>query len=285
MFNLQTQQANAQLLHSLHHNGEMLVLPNIWDPLGAALLQDLGYPAVATASASMAYTNGYEDGENIPFGELLHLLTKIAASVNIPVTADIECGFSNTDAGLEENIRLLVEAGIVGINIEDSDKETGSLFPIEVQCKKIALIRRVAAAMEIPLFINARTDVYIKGSGMVSNDEKLQETLKRGHAYINAGADSFYPIFVKNEAEVRYLVSSIPRPVNILAVPGVPDLKTLRAAGVARVSLGPSLLKIAMQAMKDAVIKLKAYENISELINNEITGDYLTRLVQKNQQH
>jgi len=281
MFNLQTQQAKAKLLRDLHHKGQMLVLPNIWEPLGAALLQDIGYPAIATASASTAYTNGYEDGENIPFNELLNLLTKIAASVHVPVTADIESGFSNIDEGLEENIRLLIRAGIVGINIEDYDKTTNSLFPVEVQCKKIALIRKVADAMEVPLFINARADVYIVANDEADNKDLLQETLKRGQAYISTGADCFYPILIKNEADIKHLVSSLSSPVNILAIPGVPDLKTLSEMGVARVSLGPSLLKIAMQAMKDAAVKLKAFEGLN-LINNEITGDYLSKLVQKN---
>src|SRR5665213_2754646 len=157
MTNSKIQQAKALLLHELHHNGKMLVLPNIWDPLGAALIENLEYPAIATASASIAFTNGYDDGEKMPFNDLLTLLTKIAKSVNIPVTADIESGYANTDAELQKNMEMLINTGIVGINIEDTNKQSGDLYTIERQCQRIRLIRKVSEDMGIQLFINART--------------------------------------------------------------------------------------------------------------------------------
>src|ERR1051326_5905909 len=157
------QKEKAQLFHRLHHTGKMLVLPNIWDPLGAILLESLNYPAAATASASIAYANGYNDGEKIPFNELLALLKKIANSVSIPVTADVESGYADDNVQLQENIKLLIYAGIIGINIEDSDKKANTLFPIQIQCERIRLIRKVSDATGVRLFINARTDVYLRG--------------------------------------------------------------------------------------------------------------------------
>src|SRR5688572_17999542 len=103
-----SQKAKAKLFKELHHSGNILVLPNIWDPLGAALLRSLGYPAIATASASVAFTNGYDDGEHIPFRDILMLLSKITASVNLPVTADIESGYASTQEDLQKNIELLL---------------------------------------------------------------------------------------------------------------------------------------------------------------------------------
>ena len=139
---MESQKSKAEIFRGLHHS-EMLVLPNIWDSLGAALLEKLAYPAIATASASIALVNGYNDGENIPFTDLLVLLKKITSSVNIPVTADIESGYANTNTELQKNIELLIETGIAGINIEDSDKKNNTLFPTEIQCERINLIKKL----------------------------------------------------------------------------------------------------------------------------------------------
>lgn len=277
-----TQQTKAQLFHALHHNGKMLVLPNIWDSLGAALIESLEYPAIATASASMAFTNGYTDGENIPLNDLLTQLAKIASSVNIPVSADIESGYANSDAELQKNIELIINTGVVGINIEDTDKQTGSLFPVEMQCKRIGIVKKVSVDMGIPLFINARTDVYIRGNDFVTDEEKFEETLKRGKAYMNAGADCIFPIVMKQKQDIENLIFALQCPVNILALPGIPDLKTLNEMGLARVSLGPSFLKIAIKAMKQMAVKLKNLEGMEEIIKNEITSDYLANLISKN---
>src|SRR5262249_40940639 len=124
-----SQQQKANQFRDLHHSGRLLILPNIWDPLGALLLENLGFHAVATASASVAFSNGYDDGENIPFNTLLTLLKRITASVNIPVSADIESGFAADEVTLKKNMRQLIETGIVGINVEDTDKKTNSLLP------------------------------------------------------------------------------------------------------------------------------------------------------------
>src|ERR1700733_10152682 len=151
-----SQKEKAERFHELHHSDKMLVLPNIWDPLGALLMESLEYPAIATASASVAFSNGYNDGENIPFDDLLLLLKRIVNSVSLPVTADIESGYADNDVQLKENIKLLIGSGIAGINIEDTDKKTNGLRSVETQCNKIRLIRKIADKMDIPLFINAR---------------------------------------------------------------------------------------------------------------------------------
>lgn len=171
----------AEQLYELHHTGELLIFPNIWEPLGAMLLQDLGYPAIATASASIAYTNGVLDGENIPFKQLLTQLKQIVNSVNLPVTADIESGYASTSEQLKENITSLIEVGVVGINIEDTNKATNKLFSLEYQCDRIRLIKKTAETIGVPLFINARTDTYISNNNF-NEEEQLTETIKRGQA-------------------------------------------------------------------------------------------------------
>ena len=279
MSTIVSQQAKAQQFHKLHYGAKMLVLPNVWDPLGALLLQSLDYPAVATASASIAFANGYKDGEQIPFNDVLELFSKIVKNVNIPVTADIESGYASTEILLQENIKQLIATGIVGINIEDTDKETNTLFSIEKQCDRISLIKEISAEMGISLFINARTDVYIDKNEFNAPESKLEETLKRGLAYKKAGADCIFPLAIRQEREIKILVEQLQMPINVLTIHGIPELKILQEIGVARVSLGPSLLKLAVRAMKDIALKLNTLDGLPTITENEITSDYLNDLV------
>jgi len=272
-------QRKAKIFRELHFGETLLILPNIWDPLGAALLEELGYPAIATASASIAYTHGMPDGENIRFSELINILAKIVLSVNIPVTADIESGYANNRAELQENIRLIVQSGVVGINIEDYDLIHRKLFPVEVHCKRLKIVRETAEAMGVSLFINARTDVFVKGTEWKTSEAKWEEAVKRGKAYLEAGADGFYPIMLSDKKEITTLVAEIPGPVNILAGPGIPDIKALKEIGVARLSLGPGFLKTAIRAMKQSALQLKDGEGLSAVTDNEISSDYLKKLV------
>ena len=202
--------------------------------------------------------------------------------MNIPVSADIESGYANNDSQLQENIKSLIDVGIVGINIEDTDNKSNNLLSIETQCNKIRYIRKVSDEMGIPLFINARTDVYIYEKTFATAVAKLNETIKRGLAYKEAGADSFFPITLTKEAEIKEIIAQVKLPLNISAIPGIPDLKKLSQLGVARVSLGPSLLKIAIRAMKELAIQLKDCEGLSSITGNEITTGYLKNLIKEN---
>lgn len=276
-----TQLEKAKRFRALHHTNELLVLANIWDSLGAILLESLHYPAIATASASIAYSNGKLDGEQITFKHLLAILDNIVSSVDLPVTADIESGYAQSEKELITNIKELIGLGIIGVNIEDTDKHTGQLLSTEEQCQKISLIKQVADELEIPLFINARTDVFIHENKFESNIERLEEAIKRGLAYKKAGADGLFPIAITNENDIVQLVKQVQLPINILTIPGIPNFKTLKHIGVSRISLGPSFLKIAVKAMKTLALKLKTEEGLEEIVSNEITNDYLKSLIRK----
>jgi 2-methylisocitrate lyase-like PEP mutase family enzyme len=278
---ISNQQQKAKQFRDLHHVGRLLILPNIWDPLGALLLENLGFHAVATASASVAFSHGYDDGENIPLNTLLTLLNRITANVNIPVSADVESGFATDEVALKKNMTQLIATGIVGINIEDTDKKTNSLLPLEVQCERIKVIREVAKEMDMPLFINARTDTYIRGK-FDTAESKYEETLKRGLAYKAAGADCFYPITLTNGDDIKNLVEKLQMPVNVVTMPGLPELNVLNEMRVARLSLGPSFLKIAIRSLRNLAMKLQNYEGLSDITENEITSAYLKDLVNKN---
>lgn len=280
MKNTVLQQTMATQFRALHHQEQMLVLPNIWDPLGAALLEDLGYPAIATASASVAFTNGYNDGENIPFEDVLDRLTKIVNKVKIPVTADIESGYASNETELERNITKLINTGIAGINLEDFDQKRNALFSIEEQCQRIKAVRTISDSMDIPLVINARTDVHLRGN-FTRDEEKLEETMKRGQAYFEVGADCIFPIAMKSKSHLKRLIETLQSPVNVLALPGIPTLIELKEIGVTRLSLGPGFLKIAIKAMRELAVKLKNYDGLDEITDNHITSDYLKNLVLK----
>lgn len=270
-----------KLFSQLHHNGKLLVLPNVWDPLSALLLESLGYPAVATASASIALTNGFADGEQIPFEEVLSILKKIVKSVNIPVTADVESGYASDKMTLEKNISKLIDTGIVGINFEDSHHSREGLVSIKDQCEKIALIKNVALQKGVHLFINARSDVYLKSPNL-SEQEKIEEIVRRGKAYKEAGANGFYPMLLRNKVYIERVINEVGLPVNIILLPGIPDFETLQKMKVARLSLGPGFLKMAIHAMKNTAEKLLKLEGMEEIQTNAVTGDYLNSLLPKN---
>ncbi len=279
-FNIQkTQVQKALNFKQLHFSDKLLILPNIWDVLGAKLLENVGYKAVATASASVAFTNGFLDGEKISFTKVLENLKNICDSVNLPVTADIESSYARNEKELKEHIRLIIKTGVVGINYEDTDKQNQQLNTISNQCHQIKIIRDTANEMGINLFINARTDVLLYPSLFQNTEAQHAELIKRGNEYINAGADCFFPIALKNEEVINKLVTSLKAPVNILAIPGIPAFNSLEKLGVARVSLGPGFLKIAIKAMKDLAEDLLHQNGYDKIMENTITTDYLKELI------
>lgn len=268
-----------QQFHQLHHSGQILILPNIWDPFGALLLEKLGYPAIATASSSVALSNGYSDGEKYPFEALLHLLSEIVKRVSIPVTADIESGYAGSDHRLlRENIRKLIDTGITGINFEDSLHDKPGMTSIDEQVKKLIIIRKTADEAGSHLFINARVDVYIKG-GNLNDDEKLAEAIKRGKAYRDNGADGLYPIILRDTKHIDALVKEVGLPLNLTMIPGLPDLATLKKLGVARVSLASNFFKLAITTMKDAAEKLLRGEDVMDSLKQSVPSDFVGGLV------
>ena len=259
-----SQSEKADLLKKLHYSKQMLVLPNIWDVAGAALLEETGYQAVATASAAIARANGYQDGEIIPFESVLEILTQIVNAVNIPVTADIESGYATDLQELKANMRKILATGVAGINIEDSDPKTNLLLPLETQAERIKLIRNVAEKAGVRLFINARVDIFLKPNDLTW-EGKLEAAIERGCAYADAGADCIYPILLKDEAAISTLVKSFPVPVNITIMKGSPELAVLQQLGVARVSFGPNFQKAMLLAMKTSLKNVKDKFSHSQL--------------------
>ena len=271
--------ARAARLLELHDAPELLILPNVWDPLGARMLESLGYPAVATASAAVAYSLGYRDGEAMPFEEMLGAIRRVARAVDVPVTADVERGYSDTPEGVADNTARVIEAGAVGVNVEDSLAEGGDLRDVDGQCERIAAARGAADAASVPLVINARIDVFMSQPNN-SAEARLEETIVRSRHYLSAGADCIYPITLNDLGLLKKLREAIAAPINVYASPGTPPVPDLEAAGIARLSLGPGLLKVSVSAMKRVAEELReggSYDALtSGVISSQEIEDYLT---------
>ena len=224
-------------LLSLHTQTALLVLPNIWNPIGARVLQAKGYPAVATASAAISASLGYQDGEKLRRSTIIDLIGRIARSVDVPVTADIEAGYGRSTNDLDETINEAIDSGVVGVNIEDSFEQEGVLRPVEEQCQRISVLRQVADHRGIPLVINARVDSFLSSS-FGDHEDATEDAVTRAKAYGKAGADCIYPIGPGDEHTVRVLRARIELPINILVTPSAAPLKVLETIGVNRVSFG-----------------------------------------------
>jgi 2-methylisocitrate lyase-like PEP mutase family enzyme len=240
--------AQAQQLRGLHVPGSPLLLVNAWDPPSARRLAHDGYPAIATTSAGVAEALGYEDGNVTPPGEMLGAVARIAAAVDVPVTADLEAGYGLSPAEL---VTGLVAAGAVGLNFEDTDHEAGTLTDAERQAQRLAAIKQAGRDAGVDVVLNARVDAFLRGGA-------VDEAIRRGQLYANAGADCVYPIGVRGRDPIRRFVEEVGAPINILAVPGGLTLDELRDLGVARVSFGSGLMHIAMDAAAQAAADYSA---------------------------
>jgi len=245
-----SQREKAKRLRDLHTCGKLLILPNVWNPIGARVLEAKGFPAVATASAAIAESLGYRDGEHLAFDTMLDMIGRIARSVEVPVTADIESGYADSVSVLKDSIRQVMKNGVVGINIEDSLEEGVALRPVEEQCERLHAVREVSGRMNIHLVINARVDCYLS-DGCGVPEEKLEASIVRAHAYSNAGADCVYVIGPNDSNTIAALRKRIEAPLNILASPGSISLKELECIGVNRVSFGPFVFRSCLKRFVD----------------------------------
>ena len=250
-----TQKEKAELFTSFHIKGSPLVLFNIWDAGGAKAIQDIGAKAIATGSWSVAAANGFEDGEKIPLDLVFANLERIVRSVDLPVTLDFEGGYATNVAELKENIGKLIAAGGIGLNFEDRIVGGGGLHSIEDQAKRIEAIREAAEAAGIPLYINARTDVFLETYPAEHNETELQQALQRAEAYAKAGASGFFAPGLRDPNLIKKLCDETHLPVNILALPDTPPASTMAALGVARISYGASPYRLMIAALKEAAQK------------------------------
>lgn len=226
----------------LHQDG-LLLLANAWDAGSAKLVEQAGAKAIATTSAGVAWSLGYPDGDALPIAKLADAVAAIARVLRVPLTTDMEAGYSDDPSVVAENAMRLIDAGAVGINLEDGGGEPALL------CAKIEAIKRVTAKAGVDLFVNARTDVYLRG--LAPEPQRAEASLVRARAYRDAGADGLFVPGVVESHEIRKIASGIALPLNIMARPQLPAGRELQSWGVRRLSAGPYLIESAYARAAD----------------------------------
>jgi 2-methylisocitrate lyase-like PEP mutase family enzyme len=227
----------AREFHTLHQSG-LLILPNAWDAGSARIIEHAGAKAIATSSAAVAWANGYPDGEALPPETLLSTVRAIVRAVGIPVSADVESGYAPDAAAAGAFAARVVDAGAVGVNVEDGDGAPDLLVA------KIGSMKNAAAKAGTDLWINARVDVYLRR--LKDGEAAYEETVTRARQYREAGADSIFVPAAAAEALLARLVRDVVLPLNVLAWPGVPPADKLKALGVRRLSAGSGIAKVVL---------------------------------------
>jgi 2-methylisocitrate lyase-like PEP mutase family enzyme len=229
---------SSQLFRNLHRGPGLLLLPNAWDAVTARLIESLGAQAIATTSAGLAWSRGYPDGNALPEDQLIAAIRDIARVIRVPLTVDIEAGYSDEPAAVARLVARVLAVGVVGINIEDGERSPDLL------CKKIAAIREQAHA-GADVFINARTDVYLRG--IARGEGGAAEVIRRASRYHAAGCDGlFVPGLATADAMAAISAAIAPMPLNVMAVPNLPPLDTLEKSGVRRLSAGSAIAQAAI---------------------------------------
>jgi 2-methylisocitrate lyase-like PEP mutase family enzyme len=247
----------AEAFRRAHRGPPLLLLPNAWDAMSARQFEAAGFGAVATTSGGLAWALGFADGEQAPWGEVLAATERIVRAVRVPVTADIEAGYGETPDEVAGSIADVVRTGAVGVNLEDGTPRADMpVRPLEQAIERIRAAREAAKAAGVPLVINARIDFYLKNVGDAAS--RFDETVRRGNAYLAAGADCIYPFGSIDLDTVARLAKAIEGPINIVARAGSPPVAELERAGVARVSIASGATLAVMSLIKRIGTELRA---------------------------
>ena len=228
----------AKTFAALHGGPKLLILPNAWDAGSARVIESAGASAIATSSAAVAWAHGYADGQFLPFETLLETVREIVETVSVPVSADIESAYAQDAATAAATVSKVIDAGAVGINIED-----GNDAP-ELLARKIENLKTAARKTGVDLWVNARVDTYLRR--LVPAEHAYDETVSRARLYRAAGANSIFAPGLVDLAELTRLVKDVVLPLNCLAWPGLPDAGVLEGIGVRRLSAGSGIGKVVL---------------------------------------
>jgi len=223
----------ATRFRQLHQGPTPLLLPNAWDAGSARVIENAGAQAIATTSAGLAWAHGHPDGYALPAAILIAAVKEIARVISVPLSVDMEAGYSTDLSVIAENAHALASAGVVGINLEDGAD------PPEVLCQRIEATKRGASKAGVDLFVNARTDVYLKA--LLPAEKAEEEVIVRGRKYREAGADGLFVPALVDPQIIRRMVAAVPLPLNVLIRTGLPPVSELTALGVRRVSAGSGI--------------------------------------------
>jgi 2-methylisocitrate lyase-like PEP mutase family enzyme len=256
MLNLPDQKKKTEAFRAMHRAPDVLVLPNAWDVISARIFEEAGFPAIATTSAGIAFTLGYPDGQKISRDEMLAAVSRIAAAVEVPVTADVESGYGDRPEDAAQTALAVIAAGAAGMNLEDAAyHEERALVDLPLQLEKIGAVKETVHTSGVPIFLNARTDVYLLEIG--KPESRYEVALKRLSAFRDAGAECLFVPGLRDAETIRRIVSEVRHPVNILAGPGSPSIPELQSLGVARVSLGSSPFRATLGLLRRMAQELR----------------------------
>jgi len=253
----------------------MLILPNAWDAATARLFEDEGFKAVATTSAGMMVSLGYEDGEYISKDEFISAIARIAEAVTVPLSVDLVSGFGDNEKQVVNMVKEVADKGVIGINIEDFEHASKKLLSVEKQVNKIKAIKRSG----IDIFVNARTDALRFAAG--TEEDKFKEALARGEAYKNAGADCIYNMGLVDKEKIASYVDKIDFPINVMLRKGIPSINDLEELKVARLSFGPSAIYATMGLLKKASRQILNDRRFEILLEDAISYEELNSLAKK----
>jgi len=254
----EAREAQARTFHALHAAGPLLVLANAWDAASARMIEGCGARAIATTSAGLAWSHGYSDGNLLPPAVLASAVAEIARVLSVPLSVDFEGGYAAEPARVGEAVARLIDAGAVGMNLED-----GSDSP-ELMCAKIEAVKRAARGCGVDLFVNARCDVFLRR--LVAPERALAETLARGERYRSAGGDGLFVPGLNDAAAIRAIAAGAALPLNVIVMPGLPPLAELAALGVRRLSAGSRIHQAAYRTAREAATALLRDGHIDALV-------------------
>jgi 2-methylisocitrate lyase-like PEP mutase family enzyme len=230
---------NYETFYQLHQQENPLIIANAWNVKSAQMIEQSGYAAIATSSGAISNSLGYEDGEKIPFGELLYIVQRLKASTNIPLSVDLERGYTNNLNELIENVQKLVDIGVAGINLEDVQGE-------EIYLRKLSTIKNHLERKNQKLFINARTDGF-----SMKVESPLETTIKRAKLYQDAGADGLFVTGVSDTTTIKEIASSITLPLNIVGTAKLSSIKSMSECGVRRISMAAFLYRATYNRLEN----------------------------------
>ena len=254
-----TQSDKARAFAALHQPGNPLVIYNIWDAGSAKTVEAAGAPALATGSSPVATAMGYADGQIIPLDTVLALVARLVACIAIPLSVDFEGAYAVDAAAITANTTRLIHAGAIGVNFEDQIIGGTGLFSIATQAARVAAVVAAGTATVVPLFVNARTDLFLK-SPADQHSAHLPEAIARAQAYGAAGASGFFAPGLTDPALIAALIAATPLPVNLLISPTAPPAATLAALGAARLSHGPFPWRAQMAALTAGYLAATAHQ-------------------------
>ena len=271
------QKKRAEAFRAMHRGPGAVVLVNAWDVASARIVEEAGFPAIATTSAGIAFTQGFADGEKIPAAQMIAVIAQMAAAVRVPVTADVEAGYGPRPEDASRTAANVIAAGAVGMNFEDA---TGNperpLTELNLQLERIRAIGETAGKLGVPLVVNARTDVYLAKLGEPTR--RYDETVRRLAAFRDAGADCLFVPGVLDPEIIGRMVTDLEHPLNVLAVPGAPSIRELAALGVKRISLGSGPMRASLGLLRRIAEELKT-EGTYKLLEGAPSHAEMNRLM------